>query len=181
FFPVDNESLNYMRLTGRSEEQIKLVEEYCKKNNLWYDSDQKDPEYSDVVEINLSELVPNLAGPKRPQDRIALTDMQKEFHNAITAPEGNQGFGLDKSELEKTTEVKHPSCETSALKTGAVSIAALTSCTDTSKTYVMLGAGSLPKNAVAKGLVVPAHVKSSLAPGSTVATRYLDDSGLSKY
>src|SRR5699024_3361255 len=78
FFPVDNESLNYMRLTGRSEEQIKLVGEYCKKNNLWYESEQKDPGYSDVVEINLSDLVPNRAGPKRPQDRIALTDMQKE-------------------------------------------------------------------------------------------------------
>ena len=181
FFPVDNESLNYMRLTGRSEEQIKLVEEYCKKNNLWYDSDQKDPEYSDVVEINLSELVPNLAGPKRPQDRIALTDMQKEFHKAITAPEGNQGFGLDKSEFEKTAEVKHPNGETSEMKTGAVAIAAITSCTNTSNPYVMLGAGLLAKNAVEKGLEVPAYVKTSLAPGSTVVTRYLDDSGLSKY
>src|SRR5699024_2829537 len=161
--------------------QIKLVEEYCKKNNLWYDSDQKDPEYSDVVEINLSELVPNLAGPKRPQDRIALTDMQKEFHKAITAPEGNQGFGLDKSEFEKTAEVKHPNGETSEMKTGAVAIAAITSCTNTSSPYVMLGAGLLAKKAVEKGLEVPAHVKTSLAPGSKVVTRYLEDAGLMEY
>ncbi|MGM8365048.1 aconitate hydratase AcnA [Virgibacillus sp. W0181] len=181
FFPVDNESLNYLRLTGRDEEQIALVEKYCKANNLWYSSDQPDPEYTETIEINLSELEPNLAGPKRPQDRIALSNMKKEFNKAITAPVGNQGFGLDKSEFDKEVTIEHPNGEKSVMKTGALAIAAITSCTNTSNPYVMLGAGLLAKNAVEKGLEVPAYVKTSLAPGSTVVTRYLDDSGLSKY
>src|SRR5699024_3060539 len=94
FFPIDEESLNYLRLTGRDEEQIDIVEQYCKLNNLWYDSDQPDPEYSEVVEIDLNKLVPSLAGPKRPQDKINLDDMQKEFKKAVTAPAGNHGLGL---------------------------------------------------------------------------------------
>src|SRR5690625_978723 len=181
YFPIDEESLNYLRLTGRSEEQIAIVEKYCKENDLWYDSDQPDPEYTETVEIDLSKLVPNLAGPKRPQDRIPLTDMQKEFRKAITAPAGNQGFGLDKSEFDKEAVIQHPNGETSVMRTGAVAIAAITSCTNTSNPHVMLGACLLAKNALEKGLKVPAYVKTSLAPGSTVVTRYLDDSGLSKY
>src|SRR5699024_982869 len=125
FFPVDDESLNYLRLTGRSEEQIALVEKYCKENNLWYSSDQEDPEYTELVEINLSELEPNLSGPKRPQDLIALSDMKKEFNKAVTAPAGNQGLGLDESEFEKEAVVNHPNGETSVMKTGALAIAAI--------------------------------------------------------
>jgi len=181
FFPVDEESLNYLRLTGRSEEQIAIVEKYCKENNLWYSPDQEDPEYSEVVEINLSELEPNLAGPKRPQDLISLSNMQKEFRKAVTAPVGNQGFGLDESEFDKEVTVEHPNGKTSVMKTGALAIAAITSCTNTSNPHVMLGAGLLAKNAVEKGLEVPEYVKTSLAPGSTVVTRYLDDSGLTEY
>src|SRR5699024_6531659 len=100
---------------------------------------------------------------------------------AVTATEGNQGFGLDKSEFDKEAVVNHPNGETSVMKTGALAIAAITSCTNTSNPYVMLGAGLLAKNAIEKGLKVPEYVKTSLAPGSTVVTRYLDDSGLSKY
>ena len=181
FFPIDEEALNYLRLTGRSEEKIALVEKYCKENNLWYSPEDGDPEYTEVVEINLSELVPNLAGPKRPQDRIPLTEMKDEFRKAITAPVGVKGFGLDESEFEKEAVVNHPNGEKSVMKTGAVAIAAITSCTNTSNPSVMLGAGLLAKNAVEKGLKVPAYVKTSLAPGSTVVTRYLNDSGLSKY
>ncbi|GGJ84884.1 aconitate hydratase [Lentibacillus kapialis] len=181
FFPVDDEALSYLRLTGRSEEQIELVETYCKENNLWYSADQEDPEYTEVVEINLSELEPNLSGPKRPQDLIALSEMKSEFNKAITAPSGNQGFGMDKSEFDKTAIVQHPNDETSVMKTGALAIAAITSCTNTSNPYVMLGAGLLAKNAVEKGLKVPEYVKTSLAPGSKVVTRYLDDSGLQEY
>src|SRR5699024_6388476 len=118
---------------------------------------------------------------KRPQDSIPLTDMQKEFRKAVTAPEGNQGFGLDSSEFDKEATVHHPNGETSVMKTGALAIAAITSCTNTSNPYVMLGAGLLAKNAIQKGLKLPEYVKPSLAPGSTVVTRYLDDSGLSKY
>ncbi|OZU90220.1 aconitate hydratase 1 [Virgibacillus indicus] len=181
FFPVDDESLNYLRLTGRSEEQISLVEQYCKTNDLWYSSDQADPEYTELVEINLSELEPNLSGPKRPQDLIALSNMKKEFNKAITAPAGNQGFGLNKSEFDKEVTVEHPNGNTSVMNTGALAIAAITSCTNTSNPYVMLGAGLLAKKAVEKGLTVPDYVKTSLAPGSKVVTRYLDDSGLSEY
>ena len=181
FFPIDEESLNYLRLTGRPEEQIEIVEKYCKENNFWYSADQPDPEYTETVEINLSELVPSLAGPKRPQDRINLDDMQSEFVKAVTAPAGNQGLGLDKSEFDKEVEITAANGEKSVMKTGAVAIAAITSCTNTSNPYVMLGAGLLAKNAVEKGLEVPDYVKTSLAPGSTVVTRYLDDSGLTNY
>ncbi|SFD78340.1 aconitase [Lentibacillus persicus] len=181
FFPVDEEALSYMHLTGRSQEQIDLVEKYCKENDLWYSPDQEDPEYTELVEINLSELEPNLSGPKRPQDLIALSNMKEEFNKAITAPSGNQGFGMDKSEFDKVATVQHPNGETSAMKTGALAIAAITSCTNTSNPYVMLGAGLLAKNAVEKGLKVPEYVKTSLAPGSKVVTRYLEDSGLQKY
>jgi aconitate hydratase len=181
FFPVDEESLNYLRLTGRSEDQIDLVETYCKKNDLWYSSDQADPEYTQVVEINLSELEPNLSGPKRPQDLISLSNMKKEFNKAITAPEGNQGFGLKKSEFDKEATIAHPNDKSSVMNTGSLAIAAITSCTNTSNPYVMLGAGLVAKKAVEKGLDVPEYVKTSLAPGSKVVTRYLEDSGLDTY
>lgn len=181
FFPVDEEALNYLRLTGRSEEQIALVEKYCKENSLWYSPDQPDAEFTDLVEINLSELEPNLSGPKRPQDLIPLSDMKKSFNEAITAPAGNQGFGLDASEFDKEVEINHPNGRKSVMKTGAVAIAAITSCTNTSNPYVMLGAGLLAKKAVEKGLEVPAYVKTSLAPGSKVVTGYLEDAGLMPY
>ncbi|WP_404452730.1 aconitate hydratase AcnA [Virgibacillus necropolis] len=181
FFPVDEESLNYLRLTGRKEDHIDLVEKYCKENSLWYSSDQADPEYTELVEINLSELEPNLSGPKRPQDLIALSDMKKEFNKAITAPAGNQGFGLNKSEFDKEATVEYADGSKSVMKTGALAIAAITSCTNTSNPYVMLGAGLIAKKAVEKGLTVPDYVKTSLAPGSKVVTRYLDDSGLTPY
>ena len=180
FFPVDEESLNYLRLTGRDEEQIDVVEAYCKANNLWYSSDTPDPDYTETIEVNLSELVPNLAGPKRPHDRIELTAMKDEFKKAVTAPEGNQGFGMDASEFDKKVTVTIDNKEVE-METGALAIAAITSCTNTSNPHVMLGAGLLAKKAIEKGLEVPAYVKTSLAPGSTVVTRYLDDSGLTEY
>ncbi|GAA0338199.1 aconitate hydratase AcnA [Oceanobacillus oncorhynchi subsp. oncorhynchi] len=181
FFPVDQETLDYMKLTGRSDELISVVEKYCKENDLWYDADGADPEYTKVIEINLSELEPNLSGPKRPQDLIALSDMKKKFNKAITAKEGNQGFGLDKSEFDKEVEINHPNGKTSVMKTGSLAIAAITSCTNTSNPYVMLGAGLVAKKAVEKGLEVPEYVKTSLAPGSKVVTRYLEDAGLQTY
>ncbi|MFD1413528.1 aconitate hydratase AcnA [Oceanobacillus jeddahense] len=181
FFPVDQETLDYLKLTGRSDELINVVEKYCKENDLWYDADSVDPEYTKVIEINLSELEPNLSGPKRPQDLIALSDMKKEFNKAITAKEGNQGFGLDKSEFDKEVEINHPNGKTSVMKTGSLVIAAITSCTNTSNPYVMLGAGLVAKKAVERGLEVPEYVKTSLAPGSKVVTRYLEDAGLQTY
>src|SRR5699024_1835756 len=106
YFPIDQESLNYLRLTGRDEEQISIVEEYAKANGLWYSPEDPEPEYTQVIEVNLDDIVPNLAGPKRPHDRVPLSDMKTEFRKAITAPEGNHGFGLDASEFDKKVNVE---------------------------------------------------------------------------
>ncbi|WP_085508501.1 aconitate hydratase AcnA [Thalassobacillus devorans] len=178
FFPVDKESLDYLRLTGRSEEHIELVEKYCKENDLWYSPELPDPEFTQLVEIDLSELEPNLSGPKRPQDLIPLSKMKESFNKALTAPTGPQGFGLDKDEIEKEVTFDLDNGKTTTMKTGALAIAAITSCTNTSNPHVMLGAGLLAKKAVEKGLEVPDYVKTSLAPGSKVVTRYLEDSNL---
>ncbi|TCJ03550.1 aconitate hydratase AcnA [Cytobacillus praedii] len=180
FFPVDDEALEYMRLTGRSEEQIKVVETYSKENGLFFDP-ALEPVYTNVVEINLSEIEANLSGPKRPQDLIPLSAMKKEFNAALTAPQGNQGFGLDEKEIDKEVTVKFNNGDTTQMKTGAVAIAAITSCTNTSNPYVLVGAGLVAKKAVELGMEVPKFVKTSLAPGSKVVTGYLRDSGLLPY
>ena len=181
FFPVDEEALDYLRLTGRSEEHVQLVKEYLQRNDLFYTSEVEDPEYTEVVEINLSEVEPSLSGPKRPQDLIVLSEMKESFNKALTAPAGNHGFGLSEDEINKEVVVKLSDGKEVTMKTGALVIAAITSCTNTSNPYVMLGSGLLAKNAVERGLEVPAYVKTSLAPGSKVVTRYLEDSGLMKY
>ncbi|WNF20966.1 aconitate hydratase AcnA [Mesobacillus jeotgali] len=180
FFPVDGEALDYMRLTGRSEDHIKVVEAYCKENGLFFDP-ALEPVYTDVVEINLSEIEPNLSGPKRPQDLIPLSAMQKSFKEALTAPAGNQGFGLDKKEIEKEAVVEFANGDKTTMKTGAIAIAAITSCTNTSNPYVLVGAGLVAKKAVELGMEVPKFVKTSLAPGSKVVTGYLRDSELLPY
>lgn len=181
FFPVDEETLDYLRLTGRSEEHVKLVEDYCKANGLFYTPDAEDPIFTDVVEIDLSKLEPSLSGPKRPQDLIPLSQMKKAFNEALVAPQGNHGFGLSEDEINKEATVKFADGREAVMKTGAVAIAAITSCTNTSNPTVMIGAGLLAKKAVEKGLKVPPYVKTSLAPGSKVVTQYLTESGLQKY
>ncbi|MET1249625.1 aconitate hydratase AcnA [Sporolactobacillus sp. STCC-11] len=181
FFPVDQVTLDYLRLTGRSEEQVKLVEDYCKVNGLFYTPDAEDPTFTKVLELNLSDVHASLAGPKRPQDRIALTDMKEEFEASLTRPSGNQGFGFQKSELNKTAKVVYQNGAQEDLDTGAVVIAAITSCTNTSNPSVMIGAGLVAKKAVEKGLSVPNYVKTSLAPGSKVVTDYLEKAGLIPY
>ena len=181
FFPVDEETLDYLRLTGRSEEQVKLVEDYCKANGLFWTPNAEDPIFTDVVEIDLSKLEPSLSGPKRPQDLIPLSEMKKSFNKALVAPQGNHGFGLDENEINKETTVTFKDGTKTTMKTGSVVIAAITSCTNTSNPFVMLGAGLLAKKAVEKGLEVPAYVKTSLAPGSKVVTNYLKDAGLMPY
>ncbi|RFB18954.1 aconitate hydratase AcnA [Bacillus sp. HNG] len=180
FFPVDEEALEYLRLTGRDEEQVKVVEEYSKANGLFYTADAEDPIFTDVVEINLSEIEANLSGPKRPQDLIPLSKMKEAYHTALTAT-GNQGYGLTPEEIKKEITVKFNDGEEVQMKTGDIAIAAITSCTNTSNPYVMLGAGLVAKKAVEKGLEVPKYVKTSLAPGSKVVTGYLEDSGLLPY
>ncbi|AYC29487.1 aconitate hydratase AcnA [Paenisporosarcina cavernae] len=178
FFPVDEEALDYMRLTGRDDEHIAVVKEYLSKNDLFFTADSVDPTYTDVVELDLSTIEPNLSGPKRPQDLIPLSQMKTEFNQAIVAPQGNQGFGLKAKELDKTAKISFEDGRDVVMPTGAVAIAAITSCTNTSNPFVMLGAGLVAKKAAEKGLVPPAYVKTSLAPGSKVVTGYLRDAGL---
>ena len=181
FFPVDEVTLDYLRLTGRSEEQVLLVRTYLEKNLMFYTKDSKKPKYSKILTVDLSTIVPSLSGPKRPQDLINLTDMKEEFRKSVTAPMGNQGHGLTAEEFTKEAYVTLSDGRKSTLKTGSIAIAAITSCTNTSNPYVMLGAGLLAKKALEKGLSVPAHVKTSLAPGSKVVTKYLVDAGLQNY
>lgn len=181
FFPIDDEALKYMRLTGRTEEHIALVEKYCKENDLFYTKDTPEPTYTKIIEIDLSEIEANLSGPKRPQDLIPLSHMQKAYREALTAPVGNAGFGLSQEEIDKKITVEFKDGRQAPMKTGDIAIAAITSCTNTSNPYVMLGAGLVAKKAVELGLQVPHHVKTSLAPGSKVVTGYLRDAGLQTY
>ncbi|HAB33681.1 MAG TPA: aconitate hydratase AcnA [Exiguobacterium sp.] len=180
FFPVDTETLTYLRLTGRDEALIEKVENYSKANGLFYTPQNEDPTFTKTVELDLSTIVPALAGPKRPQDRIDLTDVHTSFKKALTAPQGNAGFGLAEEEANKVAVVQFED-EAVEMRTGDVAIAAITSCTNTSNPYVMIGAGLVAKKAIELGLSVPKYVKTSLAPGSKVVTDYLEKSGLQTY
>ncbi|MBD8521406.1 aconitate hydratase AcnA [Lysinibacillus sp. FSL R7-0073] len=179
YFAIDEESLNYMRLTGRDEEHIAVVESYLKSNHMFFDP-TLEPVYTDVLEVNLAEIEPNLSGPKRPQDLIPLSQMRSRYKEAVVAPQGTQGFGLTEDEFAKTSVAKFAEGDVE-IPTGAVAIAAITSCTNTSNPYVLIAAGLVAKKAVEKGLTVPKWVKTSLAPGSKVVTGYLEDSGLQTY
>ncbi|MGG2111367.1 aconitate hydratase AcnA [Lysinibacillus pakistanensis] len=179
YFAIDEESLNYMRLTGRDEEHIAVVEAYLKANHMFFDP-TLEPVYTDVLEVNLAEIEPNLSGPKRPQDLIPLSQMRSRYKEAVVAPQGTQGFGLTEDEFAKTSVAKFAEGDVE-IPTGAVAIAAITSCTNTSNPYVLIAAGLVAKKAVEKGLTVPKWVKTSLAPGSKVVTGYLEDSGLQTY
>ncbi|MDF2512573.1 MAG: acnA [Herbinix sp.] len=180
FFPVDEETLNYLRLTGRKEEQLELVRTYLLQNGMFNDY-SGEPIYSEVLTLDLKTVSSALAGPKRPQDLIPLEDMKDKFLQAVTAPKGNQGYGYTKEELDKSAELKLEDGRKSVMETGSVVIASITSCTNTSNPSVMLGAGLLAKKAVELGLKVPAHVKTSLAPGSRVVSSYLQKAGLQDY
>jgi aconitate hydratase len=179
FFPVDAETLNYLRWTGRSEDLVQLVERYSKEQGLFRTDETPDPEFTDVLELDLGSVQPSMAGPKRPQDRVTLAEMKNSFRSALRAQTGNRGFALEGDALEKKATVKNG--RTYELGHGAVVIAAITSCTNTSNPSVMVGAGLLAKKAVERGLKVPGYVKTSLAPGSRVVTEYLNASGLMPY
>ncbi len=174
FFPVDAETLRYMRLTGRSADVIERTEAYCRAQGLFRDENSPDPEFTDTLELDLGSVVPSLAGPKRPQDRVALADMKSSFKKALGAPVKDRGYELSGLALDReatfgaSTKMKH----------GAVVIAAITSCTNTSNPSVLIGAGLLARKALARGLTVKPYVKTSLAPGSRVVTEYLKSAGL---
>ncbi|WP_127534426.1 aconitate hydratase AcnA [Paenibacillus kobensis] len=178
FFPVDDETLAFLRSTGREEEQVKLVEAYYKEQGMFRTDDLADPVFTDVIELDMSTVVPSLAGPKRPQDRVELTAMKEAFNSIIRTPIDKGGYGLSDEKIEQKVDVKHPNGDASTMGTGAVVIAAITSCTNTSNPSVMVGAGLVAKKAVARGLTKPGYVKSSLTPGSLVVTEYLKNAGL---
>lgn len=180
FFPVDEETLTFLRSTGRSEEQVALVKAYFQEQGLFRTDDTPDPEFSETLELDLGSVVPTLAGPKRPQDRIELTAMKDAFNDALRTPIDKGGFGLSEEQIDKKVAITHKNGKTSELGTGAVVIAAITSCTNTSNPSVMLAAGLVAKKAVEKGLVKPEYVKSSLTPGSRVVTQYLERADLLK-
>ncbi len=179
FFPVDDETLNYMRNTGRPDDLLDLVEKYTKAQGLFRTDDMPDPEFTDVVELDLGTVQPSLAGPKRPQDLILLSDMKEQYRRTLLAPVGPQGIGLKEEELGKTAVIKNGT--DTEIGHGAVVIAAITSCTNTSNPYVMIGSGLVAKKAVEAGLKVPPYVKTSLAPGSRVVEDYLKKANLLPY
>jgi len=178
YFPVDDETLRYLHGTGRAA-AAEMVERYCKEQDLFRTDTSSDPVFSDTLSLDLGEVEPSLAGPKRPQDRVPLARMKSAFRQALTAPVKERGFGLSEADLSHTAPVEMRG-ERSELRHGSVVIAAITSCTNTSNPSVMLGAGLLARKAAARGLRVPAHVKTSLAPGSKVVTEYLQHAGLMK-
>ncbi len=169
-FPIDDETLSYLRLTGRTEEQLALVEAYAKAQSLWHDPDHE-PRYSEKLELDLGTVVPSLAGPKRPQDRVEVSRAKESFETALADYTDDPGATATVSLDGQTFEIGH----------GAVTIAAITSCTNTSNPSVMIGAALLAKNAVDKGLTRKPWVKTTLAPGSKVVSDYYDRAGLTPY
>jgi len=179
-FPIDDETLNYLKISGRSTAEVALVEKYYKAQGMFYKGAQTpECDYSDILELDLSTVEPCLAGPKRPQDRVPLKDLKTTFLQSLTTDIASRGFGLSQDDLTKTATVQNGGVET--IGHGAVVIAAITSCTNTSNPSVLIGAGLLAKKAVEKGLEPAHYVKTSFAPGSQVVEEYLRTAGLLKY
>ncbi|MEW1865210.1 MULTISPECIES: aconitate hydratase AcnA [unclassified Streptomyces] len=191
-FPIDAETLSYLKLTGRSAQQVALVEAYAKEQGLWLDP-AAEPDYSEKLELDLSTVVPSIAGPKRPQDRIVLANSAQQFardvRNYVTDDEeaGKESFPASDSPAThngvptKPTQVTTPEGDTYEIDHGAVTVAAITSCTNTSNPYVMVAAALVAKKAVEKGLTRKPWVKTTLAPGSKVVTDYFDKAHLTPY
>ncbi|MFE2276776.1 aconitate hydratase AcnA [Streptomyces sp. NPDC059454] len=194
-FPVDDETLNYMRLTGRSDQQVALVEAYAKEQGLWLDP-QAEPDFSEKLELDLSTVVPSIAGPKRPQDRIVLADAKAQFAQDV------RNYVKDGGDVDEASKESFPASDAPAISNGApshpvevtaadgttytldhgaVTVAAITSCTNTSNPYVMVAAALVAKKAVEKGLTRKPWVKTTLAPGSKVVTDYFEKAGLTPY
>ncbi|MFP6612047.1 MAG: aconitate hydratase AcnA [Pirellulales bacterium] len=179
FFPIDDETLSYLRRTGRADEEVALVERYTHEQQLFRTDDTETPRYTMTLQLDIGDVEPSLAGPKRPQDRVPLSAMKQSFREVLRAPVKQRGFELDEAAVSRTATVRNNGA-LSEIGHGAVVIAAITSCTNTSNPSVMVAAGLLAKKAVEAGLSVPPHVKTSLAPGSRVVTDYLDRAGLTE-
>ncbi|KAL2476321.1 Aconitate hydratase 2 [Abeliophyllum distichum] len=182
FFPVDHVTLQYLKLTGRSDETVAMIEAYLRANKMFvdYNEPQQERVYSSYLDLDLANVVPCLSGPKRPHDRVPLKDMKDDWHSCLDNKVGFKGFAVPKEEQEKVVKFTFHG-QPSELKHGSVVIAAITSCTNTSNPSVMLGAGLVAKKACELGLEVKPWVKTSLAPGSGVVTKYLLQSGLQNY
>ncbi len=179
FFPLDAETLDFLRRTGRDPKQVEVVERYTKELGIFRTDASPTPEFTKTLTLDLGTVEPSLAGPKRPQDRVPLAAMKRTFRESLAAPVAQRGFGLDAAATARTATVQaeEASC---VIGHGAVVIASITSCTNTSNPSVLLAAGLLAKKAVDRGLAVKPFVKTSLAPGSRVVTDYLDSAGLSE-
>src|SRR5262249_21454091 len=176
FFPLDAEAVRYLERTGRRD-AARLVEAYAKEQGIFRSDTTPDPEFSDTLSLDLADVEPSLAGPKRPQDRVALSEMKSSFRRSLVAPVKERGYGLPEVEVARTAEVG-TNGDRATIGHGAVVIAAITSCTNTSNPSVMLAAGLLARRAVERGLKPKAYVKTSMAPGSKVVTEYLKDAGV---
>ena len=174
FFPVDDATIRYLRETGRAAGQVDLVERYCKEQGIFRTAETPDPACMDTLEIDMSAVEPSVSGPKRPHDRMFIRDLPASFTKALTAPPDEDGFGLSAEDAEE----KAAPDGRRGMEHGSIIIAAITSCTNTSNPQLLLAAGLLARKAVARGLSVPPHVKTSFAPGSRVATEYLKRAGL---
>ncbi|CAN6296619.1 unnamed protein product [Urochloa humidicola] len=182
FFPVDGKTLDYLKLTGRSDDTVAMVESYLRANKMFVDYNQVEAErvYSSYLELNLEEVEPCLSGPKRPHDRVTLKNMKSDWHSCLDNDVGFKGFAVPKESQGKVAEFSFRGTP-AKIKHGDVVIAAITSCTNTSNPNVMLGAALVAKKACDLGLEVKPWIKTSLAPGSGVVKKYLDQSGLQKY
>ena len=177
FFPVDKKTLEYLRQTGRDETKISRIESYLKAVGLFQTYDEPIKYSGEVMELDLSTVVPCVAGPKRPHDRVSLTQLKKEFTEGLTAPVSFKAYGIDESKRKDVSALMFDG-EQYHLQHGSVVLAAITSCTNTSNPGVMIGAGLVARNAVKKGLTVKPYIKTSLSPGSQVVDAYLSNSGL---
>jgi aconitate hydratase len=177
YFPIDDETLRYLQMTGRPKETVELVERYFKEQGLFHTNESPDPEFTDSLEIDLNSVESSLAGPKRPQDRVPITKVKRSFRSALAAPIKEGGFELGEAELDTTVKFG-ANGHSLSMSHGAVVIAAITSCTNTSNPSVMIAAGLVAKKAVDYGLKVKPYVKTSLAPGSRVVTEYLANADL---
>ena len=180
FFPMDEESIRYLRQTGRPRALVTMVERYAREQDLFWTSDTPEPDFTDILELDLGTAEPSLAGPKRPQDRIPLARMKQAFSQSLQAPLDQQGYGLSGQAQQRRLTVSTNSSSRD-IGHGTVVIAAITSCTNTSNPSVMLAAGLLARKAVKRGLQVKPYVKTSLAPGSKVVSDYLNKAGLTPY
>jgi aconitate hydratase len=181
YFPIDDATLRYLRETARSAEQLDLVERYAKEQGLFRTADSPVPSFRELLELDLGQVEPSLAGPRRPQDRVPLSRMKAHWSEALRAPVDRRGFALDEAGAAQRVPVALPGGPTVELGHGTVGLAAITSCTNTSNPSVLLGAGVLARKAVEAGLAVKPWVKTSFAPGSKAVTGYLDRAGLTPF